>query len=457
MDLRSYLDILRKAGPAFYMEVVKPLSREYELGVLQHKLVAENRFPTLFGHVKGCAVPIVSSVLASYPHAGLALGFTREQVKPGNWAAFGKEYRLRLARRVATTPFKGKPPVQEIVWKGKEVDLNRLPLQRHAEGNPGPYLTVGVTILRDPDTGVLNAGVYRIQQKDPQHLLLNIVATHHGERIMKAYARRGEKAPVVTFIGHHPAILMATAAGRHASDFSELETAGALMGEPLEMSRCASIDLDVPAFAEIAIEGTIDPAVRGIEGPFSEGAGYYGEGNPRAYIKDITAITLRHDAIYEDLHPTHNEHNIIGLLSREFNVIKNVEEAGVTNGLAHLGPEGRVGKVIIYLSIRKKDQSDVEKAAAGALKADPFTKVIIVVDEDIDVYDEGAVLWALATRIQGSQVINISTPDGPARGPLAGTFKLILDCTRPQDKPFNEVVNMPAALMATMKLEEWLK
>jgi 2,5-furandicarboxylate decarboxylase 1 len=456
-DLRTYLDILRQAGPAFYREVAKPLSREYELGVLQHKLVAEERFPTLLGRVSGCAVPIVTSVLASYPHLGLALGFTPEQVKPGHWAAFGKEYRKRLGQRVPVKDFSGRPPVQEVVWKGKEADLNRLPLQRHAEGNPGPYVTAGITILRDPDTGVLNAGIYRIQQADPHHMRLNIVPTHHGERIMKAYARRGEKAPVVTFIGHHPALLMAAGAGRHAWDFSEFETAGSLLGEPVEMARCATIDLPVPAFAEIAIEGTIDPAVRGSEGPFSEGAGYYGEGNPRAYIKDITAITLRRDAIYEDLHPTHNEHNIIGLLSREFNIARDVAAAGVANGLAHLGPEGRVGKVMIYLSIHKTAQAEVEKAAAGALKADPFTKVIMVVDEDIDVYDEGAVLWALSTRIQGAQVINLSTPDGPARGPLAGTFKLILDCTRPLDQPFNETVTMPAGLMEKIKLDEWLK
>jgi 2,5-furandicarboxylate decarboxylase 1 len=456
-DLRSYLESLRKAGPNFYREVAKPLSREYELGVLQLKLVTEGLFPTLMGHVTGCSIPIVSSVLASYPHAGMALGFSPEQVKPGKWAAIGKEYRRRITRRLPTRDYTGKPPVQEVIWKGKDADLTRLPIQRHAEGNPGPYLTVGMTVLRDPDTGILNVGIYRIQQADPRHLRLNIVATHHGERILKAYARRGEKAPVVTFVGHHPAYLMATGAGRHPADCSEFEIAGALMGEPVELTKCATIDLPVPAFAEMAIEGVIDTDVRGNEGPFSEGAGYYGEGNPQAYVKEVTAITMRHDAIYEDLHPIHNEHNVIGLLSRESNMVSEVEAAGVANGLAHLGPDGRVGKVLIYLSIHKTAQADVDKAAEGALKADPFSKVVIVVDEDIDVYDEGAVLWGLATRIQGSRVIDINTPDGPARGPLAGTFKLILDCTRPLDKPFSQVVTMPTKLVEKMKLEEWLK
>jgi 2,5-furandicarboxylate decarboxylase 1 len=324
-----------------------------------------------------------------------------------------------------------------------------------------------MTVCRDPDTGMLNVGIYRHEVKGKDKLACMMVPFHHGAEIARRYAELGKPMEVVTFIGHHPAVAMAADNFGTTAKIKELEFMGALLGEPLEVTPAVTVDLPVPAFAEIAIEGVIDPTKMDTEGPFSEGGGYYGEGNP-CYIIQVTAITMRHDAIYHDLHPTHQEHLLVGLLGRESLVYDRIRSEFPSVKAVHMGPEGIAGRILLYLSIKKRSEDDSRLAGLAALNATGLGKITVVVDEDINVYDEREVLWAIATRVRECSVVttNLSAnafPMGPTKSDSAGVdlrsrgTKILLDATQPVGKPSRIKVTLPRELWESMRLEDYLK
>ena len=354
-DLRQFLQVVKGLGANYYVEVSRPLKPKYEVPVLQHKLAKEGCFPVVYcSKIEGSKLSLVTNLFASYEMLGVALGITPERMKLGKDVIL-KEYR---GRQEEIKPTKQVPaaeaPVREIIIQGKDIDLGRLPIIHHAELNPGPYVTIGMTVCKDPDTGIPNVGIYRMELKGKDRIACMMRPDHHGGKIGQRYAELGKPMEVVTFLGHHPAVAMAAGAYRSSRmDGDEFELMGALLGESLEVTPAATVDLPVPARAEIAIEGIIDPTKMDTEGPFSEGAGYYGEERP-CYIIQVTAITMRRDAIYNDLYPIHQEHNLVGQLGREANIYDAVKRAVPGVKAVHVGPDRQCGKLLIYVSIKKQ-------------------------------------------------------------------------------------------------------
>jgi 2,5-furandicarboxylate decarboxylase 1 len=465
-DLRHFLDKVKQLGPDYYVEIDKPLDPLYELSVFQQKLAKARRSPViLYRRVKGSALPVVSNLFGSYTIVGLALDVPFEDLEAGRFSLVVEEYRKRQGRPV---PVKKVPaaqaPARQIVWRGGDVDLSRLPIPKHAELNAGKYVDVGLTVLRHPDTGHINVGIYRQQVKGPNRLASMIVPTHHGNAIAMRYAELGKMMPVVTAIGHHPAAVIAAGSARPQKNEDELELIGGLLNEPLEVTDGLTVDLPVPAHAEIVIEGIIDPRRMENEGPFSEGAGYYGEGRP-CYVAEVTAITMRRNAIYHDLHPVHSEHNLVGLLQREMDLFDRVKAVGVDVKAAHIGPDDQCGKVLMYVAIAKHSPEDAQLAGQTAV-AHGFAKAAIVVDEDVDVYDQSEVLWAMATRINDVFIYQTAPESKPPEkvagldgegGRLAAiTSRLIIDATRPLGKAGPIRVTPPKMVWERLRLSDYL-
>jgi 2,5-furandicarboxylate decarboxylase 1 len=251
----------------------------------------------------------------------------------------------------------------------------------------------------------------------------------------------------VLFIGHHPAAVMGALA-RGPMDSDELQIMGGLMGEPLEVVPGDTVDLPVPAFAEIAIEGYLDPANEISDGPFSEYTGFYGPAKDPVGLMQITAITMRSDAIYHDLDPSHPEHNLAGALTFESSVFDGVKNLVPTVTGVYMPTSGSC-VFTAYVAIKKRVPGEGMSAGLAAITSEPNLKIAVVVDDDIDIYDEQQVLWAIATHFEADKGLAVipnamgahlnPAAYGEVRhehGPI--NTKLVIDATRPATLPFAE-------------------
>ena len=305
-DLHQFLAEMRQLGPDYFASVSRQVDPIYEPSVIQQKFAERNEYPVIrFENVAGADMPLVTNLFGKYELLGLALGVEPDQPQSSILTTF----RERIAKPIETTSVKrNDAPVKQVVWQADEIDINRIPVIKHAEKNSGKYISIGVLVVRDLETGILNAGVYRheIQGKDRIACMFN--PAHNVGYIYRKYQELNRPMEAVLFIGHHPAAILG-ALSKQPIDSDEYQSMGALMGESLEVVDGDTVDIPVPAWAEIAIEGVLDPAEETSDGPFAEYTGYYGPKKDPVGLLQVRAVTMREDAIYHDLDPAHREHN----------------------------------------------------------------------------------------------------------------------------------------------------
>lgn len=392
-DLRSFIRDVLAQRPGEIKRVSDPVDPRFGATAIAERLARENQYPALyFEKVGGSGLPLVLNLTATYDRLALALGTTLADMVP----AFGRKMTGPIASREVSS---GEAPVKEQIWSGDEVDLGRLPFLTHNELDSGPYITSGVGIMRDPDTGLINAGIYRHQVHSRNELGVWFIDTHHGAYIHRRYEERGQAAPIAIAIGHHPAFVMG-AVCRIPGIGGEFEAAGALLDESVETTRAETSDLPVPARAEIVIEGEVVLRERRQEGPFGEWPGHYTAEGPKPVIS-VKTITMRRDAIYYDIFSANREHLILGSLPRMGSIYRNVKQ--VVPGLKAVNTPAH-SRMHCYLSIKKDRDAEVRKAAFAALNTEPENlKMIVVVDDDIDVFSDGDVMWAVGTRFDAAR------------------------------------------------------
>lgn len=455
-DFRDFLRTAKIAGPEYYVEAARELDPVLEVSVLQHKLAMEGRFPLIFcQRIKGSKLPLATGIFASYPLLGLALGMHPEEIAKGGQPAIVSAFRQRKEQQIPTVALCGRTaPVQEVVLKGKNVDLGILPITKHAIGDSAKYISSGMTITREPESGNPNAGVYRLEFKGKDRLGCRINPGSNGNVIASRYAELGKMMEVVIVIGHHPLIVMA--AGHLVPvGVNEFEIAGGLLGEPVEMTQALTVDLPVPAQAEIAIEGLIDPREQSSDGPVAEAMGFYGEAKS-CFIVRINAITMRHDAIYHDLYPAHQEHFMVSILARQIEDFDRVKSAIPSVTAVNYGPDCHPGKTIMYLSLKKNSESDSKRAGETALRADKWVTMVIVVDDDVNIYDDREVLWAMAVNVRGENNV-FNYPAENSGGGFMTTPRTIIDATRPLGGGSPKRVVPPPDILNRINLAEMLR
>ncbi len=318
-DLRQFLQVVKEAGSDFYVEVKRPLKPKLEVCVIQQKLAKEGRFPVIYcPEIEGSKLPLVTNLLGSYELLGLALDIDPKKVDK---AEILQEFKRRQANiEPPETVLVSEAPVKEVVLRGKDVDLGLLPITQHGELDSGKYITIGCMICKDPDTGIPNVGVYRMEVKGKDQLSCGMGWVHHAGHITRRHTELGRPMEVAVSLGHHPAAILGLLS-KGGMDLNELEAMGGLLGEPLQVTPAETVDLSVPALAEIVIEGVMDTSNMVTDGPFAEYTGYYGlKGSQPAYLIQVTAITMRKDAIYHDLDPAHQEHNLALVLAYESSI-----------------------------------------------------------------------------------------------------------------------------------------
>ena len=376
-----------------------------------------------------------------------------------NVAGMVEEYAKREGSPIPTTVVPSeKAPVHEVVLTGDDIDVTKLPTLVHQELDAGRYITSAAAVSRDPDSGRLNAGIFRHQVQGPRQVGFMTNPAHQTSYILRNYRDRGERMEVALVLGHHPAMLM-SAVSKLPGIGGEFEVMGGLLGQSVEMVNCKTISLQVPAHAEIVIEGFVDtdPTKVQNEGPFGEYPLYYTRLGPMPWLQ-VTAVTMRKQPIYVDVFNAHKEHLVLGALPRMGGILRRTRDAIPTVTAVNLPLMGI--RSTLFIAMKKKVDGEPKIAASAAFSVDPILKHIFIVDEDIDVYDNDQVLWAMTTRFQADRDL-IIMPNflGGHLNPVTYGFhreekgpmetKLILDLTRPAPpEKFPPMCRVPTEIAA---------
>ncbi len=456
-DLRDFLRLVEQQAPDLIVRIEREVKPRWELSAVQKRLQADGRLPILwFDKVAGHRIPVVTNLFASKRHLALALETRPDQVV----ARFADAQKRRVPPREVSTG-----PIKEVIFKGADATLDHLPIVTHCEKDAGPYLSAAVTVMRHPVSGALNAGLYRNLYLSPTRLTMNMAPLSHGSEIAREAEARGLSVDAAIVIGHHPALGMASQQRSGLGEF-ELDFMGALLGEPVDLVHCDTVDVVVPADAEIVIEGHLRTDQWADDGPFGDYWLYYAPPKP-ARVFEVTAITHRRDAIFHDVFNVGPEHLVLFSLGMEGVVFSQLKQL-VPQVTAINVPVCGSGN-LVYVQIKKDLDGQGVNAALAALGAYRF-KCAVVVDEDVDIYDDGQVLWAMMTRTQadqsfftvpGSYISRVDPTGYPAwqtgeRGPRLLSTRLGVDATKPMDPAFPEVAEPPRDLWRRLDLRDYL-
>jgi 2,5-furandicarboxylate decarboxylase 1 len=436
-DLREFIAHLEDQKEL--RRIRKPVDTKYEIAAYIRKTSDIKGPALLFENVNESKVPVLGGVFATRKRALLALEMSEKQ--------YGEKFHQALEHLVPPRKI-SSGPCKEVVLKSEDADLSRFPIPIFSQNDSGPFITAGLVISKDPESARNNTSIYRLQVHGPRRL--GIKAQQLARQLRKAEAK-GEKLPVAIAIGTDP-VLMLASQWDAPYGVDELELAGALRGEPVEVVRAETVDLLVPATAEVVIEGYIQPRMREVEGPFGEVGGYSTPKFPKPVI-EVTAITHRKNPIFQAAltgMPT-TENHILRQIPMEATYYWELKKRhpGVT--AVHFPAAG----AILFLVIIAVKQTYLYEArnAIASMFATRRNKIIIVVDDDVDIYDMEKVMWAVATRSRPEEDVvvfpRLSTSGmDPSAFRLEGTDSfwnsgLGIDATKPYGQPFPDVVEIP--------------
>lgn len=324
---------------------------------------------------------------------------TRERI--ARIAGLGEKQLFPEWGRLLANPIKPRiveaGAAQEIVLTGSDANCTGLPIALHFAGDGGRYVTSGIFVCKDPDTGVRNLSYARMLMRGPDRFAINLGSRgdlweHHARA-----AARGKNLQVAVIIGAPPSVCLAASA-KVAMEVDEYDLAGAFMGKPLDLVRCKTVDVEVPADSEIVLEGEILAQEHDDEGPAAEFTGYSSSHSTRNVFV-MKTLTRKKDPIYLDVTPgLSSEHLMLAAIARQTRDYTRVKE--MVPGLREMNFPRSGNNYHCYMSIKKMAEGEARRALMLLFGVDPYVKLGVVVDEDVDVFNEAEVLWAISTRFQ---------------------------------------------------------
>jgi 2,5-furandicarboxylate decarboxylase 1 len=416
-DLRGWLTQLESSGR---LAVAKEgISLIDELAAISKRLELERAvvFPRPGGHF----MPVVANVFADRSWVAESIGVSTDQLL----SRFQEAVRHPLPWVEVNSG-----PAQEVVHR--DIDLLKLlPIPKHNELDSGPYITAGLLIARSPRTGVQNVAIHRCQISGPNRIGV-LLLPRHTQHYFRMAEEAGNALEIALVIGVHPVCLLASQAIA-ALDEDEMEIAGALLGHPVEMVKCKTNAVRVPAHAEIVIEGRILPNVREPEGPFGEFPQYYGPRANREVIQ-VDAITHRKDAIFHTIVGGGAEHLVLGEVPREATLLEHLQRSFPSVLDVRL-TRGGTCRYHLVIKIDKKSNGEPKNIIMGAFGGHYDVKQVVVVDQDVSIDDPHEIEWAIATRFQADRdLIVVSGAQGSKLDPSSDggiSAKMGIDATKP--------------------------
>lgn len=407
MELRDWISFLEARGEV--RRITAEVDWSLELGAIARLAPVRGveealLFETIRGYREGRCRRLFTGGLGTLPRIAMAIGLPGD-IRPDVLVKTVKE---RFSQRLEPI-LVSEGPVQENLISGKNIDLKELPVPLWNMLDGGRYINTFCGIVtRDLDSGALNVGLYRGMIASRRSIAVYMSAAQHWGKHFARYRSAGKSMPVAVVIGAHDTLVMAAAAPVNHPDCSEYEIAGALTGHPLELIRCQTSDLLVPARAEIVLEGSIsaDPETFAEEGPLAEVTGYYGGMASPKHTIQVERMYHRHDPIFRGtlagMSPGRlGEGGFFQNVNKCAVAWQFLEQVGVPGVLDVWSPPVTCG-TNLRVKIKKHYRGHAQHVA-NALWCSPVAvysaKNVLVVDEDIDIHDEEAVQWAIAHRV----------------------------------------------------------
>jgi 4-hydroxy-3-polyprenylbenzoate decarboxylase len=471
-DLRDFIAQLEKLGEL--KRVAAPVSPHLEMTEICDRVLRAQGAAILFEHPAGYNMPVLANLFGTPRRVAMGMGAESTQAlrEVGKLLAYLKEpeppkglkdawEKLPVLKQVLTMSPKevSSAPCQEIVWEGKDADLSKLPIQHCWPGDVAPLITWGLVVTRGPNKSRQNLGIYRQQVIGPNQTIMRWLAHRGGALDYRDHCQTnpGQPFPVAVVIGADPATILG-AVTPVPDTLSEYQFAGLLRGSKTELVKCLGSDLQVPASAEIVLEGAIRPGETALEGPYGDHTGYYNE-QDRFPVLTIERITMRRNAIYHSTYTGKppDEPAMLGVaLNEVFVPLLQKQFPEIVD--FYLPPEGCSYRMAI-VSIRKQYAGHAKRVMFGIwsfLRQFMYTKFIVVVDDDIAIRDWKEVIWAITTRVDPARdtllVENTPIDYLDFASPVSGLGgKMGLDATNKWPGETNREWGTPIVMSAEVK------
>lgn len=414
-DLRDFLVQLEQRGDLKRVDI--EVDPRLEMTEICDRLLKQAGPAVLFERPAGHTIPVLGNLFGTPERVALGMGQTSVSAlrEVGKLLAYLKEpdppkglrdawEKLPVLKQVLNMAPKqlASAPCQEIIWEGADVDLGKLPIQTCWPGDVAPLITWGLTVTRGPHKSRQNLGIYRQQVIAPNKVIMRWLAHRGGALDYRDFCQiyPGQPYPVAVALGADPATILG-AVTPVPDSLSEYQFAGLLRGAKTEVVKCLTHDLQVPASAEIVLEGYIHPDEMAVEGPYGDHTGYYNE-QETFPVFTIERITMRRNPIYHSTYTGKppDEPAILGVaLNEVFVPLLQKQFTEITD--FYLPPEGCSYRLAV-VSMKKQYPGHAKRVMFGIwsfLRQFMYTKFIIVTDDDIDIRDWKEVVWAMTTRV----------------------------------------------------------
>ena len=434
-SLRGFLRLVETQYPDELLRIRQPIDLRFDSTALVFELDQAGKSPVVvFENVSGSGMQLVTNVAGNRKLLAACLG-----VDPGNLPT---AFRERCQKYIPCETV-DRGAWEDVVVEGGDVDLTKLPVPLQFSVDAAPYITAGQIVARDPVTGIDTTGFHRLMLKGKNRLGVSL---HSRRRLYEFHRRaeeRGESLPAVITLGVHPLHYMGSMVYAYPPQVRKFEIIGGLFGEPYRLARCGVNDLEVPAAAEIIIEGEILANVHEPEGPFGEFTGY---ASYRSTQNVFVAhrIRMRRDAMLHSVTSGMSRYHIlVSCITREGEIL-NALRRNLPNVRAVHVPHTTCGAFMAFVSMKKIAEGEPQMAIMATLGTELYTKYVIVVDDDVDIFNISDVMWAVATRLRAEKdIIFIPGAKGaildPTSDPQTFTLtKMGIDATRPTGRDFAE-------------------
>jgi UbiD family decarboxylase len=467
-DLRDYIGKVEEAGE---YRLIEGADAGEEIGAITFLMSQSATAPLLmFDKINGykAGYRVASNLFNTSRRTALGLGFALEC----KGIELVRAFREKMSDGIRPVPpvEVDSGPVKENILRGDKVDLLQFPAPKWHEHDGGPYIGTGsMVIARDPEEGWVNVSCYRVQVHDRNTVGLYVSPNHHLDAIMKKYWRKGLNCPIAISCGQEPGVWLG-ACWTVQWGVCEYDIAGWWRGQPVEVTKGVSTDLPIPATAEMVLEGEIVPpeVETRPEGPFGEYLGYYATGTVMRPACRIKSILHRKDPIIQGMPPSRfsSEWSLGRYVHRAATIWSELDKQ-ITGVMGVWAYEAIGAPCIVVISVRQGYAGHAKQAAlltCGLQCVALFLRYVIVVDDDIDPSNIGEVLWALGTRADPAESINIVTgqlssyldpsvsPEKRKRGDTTTSTAIVLAV-----RPYHWMADFPQPIAISSELSEKIK
>lgn len=425
-DLRGFIKLLKEKGQLRRIKTL--VDSELEIAEISNRMLQVGGPALLFENVKGASFPVAINLMGTVERICWAMNVEKpeeledlgrklallQQPKPPKKLSQAVDFGKVLFDVLKAKPGKSFfPPCHQVVIEEDDLDLNTIPMIRPYSGDAGKIITLGLVITRDCETGTPNVGVYRLQLQSKNTMTVHWLSVRGGARHLRKAAEQGKKLEIAIALGVDPLIIMA-AATPIPVDLSEWLFAGLYGGSGVQLAKCKTVDLEVPADSEIVLEGTITPGEVLPDGPFGDHMGYYGGVEDSPLVR-FHCMTHRKDPVYLTTfsgRPPKEEAMMAIALNRIYTPILRQQVSEITDFFL---PMEALSYKAAIISIDKAYPGQARRAALAFWSALPqftYTKFVIVVDKDINIRDPRQVVWAISSKVDPSRDVFI-LPETP--------------------------------------------